>query len=520
MTEVEEVDAGTGGKGQNKLIVNTSHSVFKRKPSTMAELLAVLKEGGGVENGPAAKDNEKFLRLLDLHFPELSIYCTGKIQTSPGVEEIEGSPTEYYRTVGAMIGLLACYAYVQGDDFGIQAVSAGQRGPMSMDKIPGKFINIGNKPDDYKQFCTEFATGMPTEEDWWAMMVFLAVHDVGKSDAFRNAVNATLPPRERSDDHDRCLAKCLLNLELKEKYLPTVNLLSPKRQEMLAAGFKTNFQLPQLGQGEIAVVALRGLLDLPREHLYDGALRNYLYHSIFDIAGSSCNEKFIYPIALGPVYTGFTIAMNDLVTKLQNVSSAKPDQRALYFDFLYSGFAKAYPEFCKKVFDPLAVEKIFRNETGLVLLRILALTRNTYKNPQNVLTLLQSGTFTKLGLEMAGNPVPPGPQVMLYYGPDLLRMGLGTDMEDVAGANMKAALTQLENFYKLARDEIAVENLSPDQVGDSVFQLNVQPVVSVIKDAGKSWSDASLLKDVCEGTCIEFNPMRTEGIVALNWAAI
>merc|ERR1719446_1774657 len=122
------------------------------------------------------------------------------------------------------------------------------------------------------------------------MLVFLAVHDVGKSDSFRNAVNSTLPVADRSDDHDRCLAYCLASMQLKEKFLPTVLRLKPNRQDMLTAGFKTNFQLPQLGQGEIAVCNLRGLITMPREYQESGALRNYMYHSIFDIAGTGSNE--------------------------------------------------------------------------------------------------------------------------------------------------------------------------------------------------------------------------------------
>merc|ERR1719478_969439 len=113
-----------------------------------------------------------------------------------------------------------------------------------MDKIPGKFINIGRKPDEYKKFCDDFAACMPTEDDWWAMLVFLAVHDVGKSDAFRNAVNMTLPPGKRSDDHDRALARALSDIDLKQKFLPSVTKLSRNHQQQIAAGFATNFQLP------------------------------------------------------------------------------------------------------------------------------------------------------------------------------------------------------------------------------------------------------------------------------------
>merc|ERR1719272_2560452 len=136
---------------------------------------------------------------------------------------------------------------------------------MSVDKVPGKFINMGNKPDDYKVFCDDFAKGMNSEDDWWAMLVFLAVHDVGKSDSFRNATNATLPITKRSDDHDRALAAALMDTALKDRFLPSVNKMTKERQTMLAAGFMTNFQLPQLGQGEIAVTKLRGVLDMPQE---------------------------------------------------------------------------------------------------------------------------------------------------------------------------------------------------------------------------------------------------------------
>lgn len=476
----------------------------------MADIVQALKAGGGVATAPGADLNADFLKLLDSHLPELKIYCTGKIQTSPGVEEIEGSPTEYYRTVGAMIGLIACYAMHKGDDFGLDCATKGNRGPMSMDKVPGKFINMGAKPDQYKEFCDTFAQGMDSEEDWWSMLVFLAVHDIGKSDAFRNAVNATLPQAKRSDDHDRALTRALTDLDLKMQFLPSVCQLSPKRQEMIAVGFSTNFQLPQLGQGEIAVTNLQGLLDLPKAALTDGTLRNYLYHSIFDIAGASCNEKFIFPLALVPVYMGFSTAMTDLLVNLQ--AATKHDPSVVYFDFLHSSFKKAYPEFQENCFTTLCESKIFRYETGLAVLRILALTRNTYKNPQKLLDLLMQRlcTYPMLIQELCGNPDPPGPQIMLYYAPDMLRMGLGEDMADESGENMRAALGALDILYALARKE-----LKEVDSADYQYQLNVQPIVTLIKNTGKGWKGGQMLQDVCNGARIESNSMKTEGIIVL-----
>jgi len=482
-----------------------------RKNPTMAELVQALKNGGGVVDAPGSEQNCEFLNLIDLHLPELKIYSQGKIQTSPGVEEIEGSSTEYYRTVGAMIALLAGYASVVDDEFGIDAVTKGSRGPMSMDKIPGKFINMGGKPDAYKAFCKTFAETMANEDDWWAMFVFLAVHDVGKSDTFRNAVNATLPIAKRSDDHDRALARALTCQELKTTMLPSVMRLSPKRQEMITAGFLTNFQMPQLGQGEIAVINLRGLLEMPKEHLDNGALKWYLYHSIFDIAGAGANAKFIYPLAIVPVYLGFSGAIQDLLQKLQAEDMTKMDEKGVYFQFLHSGFKKAFPEFEENVFRPLCESKIFRDETGLVVLRILALTRNTYKNPQKVLDICNDATFAPLVREMSGNPSPPGPQIMLYYCPDMLRMGLGEDLADESGENMKAALGALDDLHRLAR-----EQLSTVTTGDYQYQLNVQPMVSAIKDAGKAWAGGTQLRECCNGASIESNQMKTEGILVMR----
>lgn len=468
-------------------------------------LLDLLKAGGGVVTAPDAVQNKDFLKELDDVFPELAIYKQGRIQTSPGVEEISGSPMEYYRTVGAIIALLSCYSTSLQEDFGLECVSAGNRGPMSMDKVPGKFINLGNKKNDYNEFCRKFAMFMTSEDDWWSMLVFLVVHDVGKSDGFRKVVNDSLPFDMRSDDHDRALASALSDPELKRKLLPTVAKLSPARQESILAGFGTNFQLPQLGQGEIACINFRGLLDLDRKHLMNGTLHYYFYHSIFDIAGAGCNEKFIFPIAMQPVYLGFTAAMEDLIQKLTD--NPKIDDRTLYFNFLYTNFKKSYPEFEAK-FATMCESRVFCHETGLAVLRVLALTRNTYKNPNKVCELLLEDHHP-LVQELAGSPV--GPQIMLYYGPDLLRRGLGEDLTDQSGDNMSAALAAIDHVYRAARRTLILA-----KSGDYQYQLNVSPIVQVIKKAGKDWKGGKQLVDSVQGMKVKNNDLNTEGIVELR----
>lgn len=482
------------------------------RSATLDALLDALRSGGGVVVAPTAEANQGFFDLLDDLLPELDYYRRGRIQTSPGVQDVPGSPTEYYRTVGAIIALLSTYAVWKGDtSFGLEAVSAGSRGPMSVDAVPGKFLNMGTKAKEYEHFCRVFANTMMSDGDWWGMLVLLAVHDVGKSDEFRHKVNSTLPLEDRSDDHDRVLSMALSSPRLVETLLPSVQKLEPWRQKAIAVGFGTNFQLPQLGQGEVASINLRGLLEMPEEYLRNGALRHYLYHSIFDIAGAACNQNFIYPLALLPVYNGFSTAMEDLVEQLGK--SLNPNERDLYFGFLYSNFEKAYSGFAEKI-RGLCAHKAFRDSTGLVLLRILALTRNTYRNPDMLFSALTT-EFQTLVEEMSG--AVAGPQIMLYYGPDMLRMGLGEGakdkeklLKDRSGENIRNALRGLSDLYCKAREQLASAPCKEYQ-----YQLNVQPVVHLIKKAGDKWAGGRQLRQVCDIASAKSNDLLSEGIVVL-----
>jgi len=485
----------------------------RQVPLPVSCFLDALKRCGPVTELPGKDGNQELLGMLDEHLPELQLYKEGKVKTSPGVIEIEGSPTEYYRTVGAILAFLGAYATSQGDPFGCEIATAGKRGPMSMDQIPGKFINMGTKPEAYEKFCMRFAETMKDERDWWSMLVFLAVHDVGKSVKFCARVNSTLPIESQTDDHDRILACCLSDVHLTAELLPSVYKLPGDRHAKLLAGFATNFQLPQLGQGEVTVGSLQGLLELPESHLHNGTLRNYLYHSIFDIAGGPCNERFLYPLALVPVYMGFTSAMEELCVTLAKGEAIKTHQ--LYTDFLLTNFRKTFPDFDKDVFMPLcATDRSFLKVTGLVMLRILALTRNTYTNVEKLLELLQSGTVDLLIREMSGTA--GSPQIMLYYAPDLLRMGLGDDMKDESGENMRHALMALEVLFRLVRVEVE----QPGVPELEQYDLNVYPLVEIVKKFGKSWRGGVHLLETSKAVKVTTFEHFTEGILDVGDAYI
>lgn len=152
--------------------------------------------------------------------------------------------------------------------------------------------------------------------------------------------------------------------------------------------------------------------------------------------------------------------------------------------------------------------KVFCHETGLAVLRVLALTRNTYKNPEKVSELLLD-EFHPLVQELAGSPV--GPQIMLYYGPDMLRMGLGDDMADASGENMASALHAIDLVYRTARRTLILA-----KSGDYQYQLNVSPIVQAIKKAGKEWRGGRQLLETVQQLRIKNNDLNTEGIVELR----
>eukprot|EP00928_Gymnodinium_smaydae_P021821 TRINITY_DN18541_c0_g1_i1.p1 TRINITY_DN18541_c0_g1~~TRINITY_DN18541_c0_g1_i1.p1 ORF type:complete len:587 (-),score=70.79 TRINITY_DN18541_c0_g1_i1:113-1873(-) len=516
-------DAVEPDEGERRELITDSPRVAR---PTIKSILEALKAGGGVLKAPASVDNADFLVLLDTYLPELQIYKEGQIQTSPAVHEKPGSHAEYFRTIGAIIALLAAYAAVHDDAFGLESVSEGKRGPMSLDQVPGKFISMGKKPKEYEAFCKQFASYVPTEEDWWAMLVLLAVHDVGKSDKFREKVNSTVTEDLRTDDHDIVLAYALRDTKLVAELLPTVSSLSERHKEALAVGFGTTFQLPQLGQGEMATCDLRGLLEIPQKYIDSSVLRLYFYHSIFDVAGASCTEDFIYPLALQPVYIGFGKAMGELLETLnerQRSNSLKHDESAsehafedshLYFDFLYVNFQTAYRDFNEKVFSSLCANLDFKLCVGLAMLRILALSRNTYRNPQALLDALQSGNHKVVVDELAGSA--PTPQIMLYYGPDMFRMGLGEGalLDDPDGSNVVAGLHALAVAFSHARK--ALRDAPKSWAPKRNFQVNVHPIVLKIKEKGKSWTGARELLPLLKNAYVQSNSMFSEGIFILR----
>ena len=80
-------------------------------------------------------------------------------------------------------------------------MTAGERGPMSVAGPVGKFISLGNKAEAFAAFAERLLDCLSTPEARWAAYVLVAMHDVGKSNAFRAKARA---PR-------RCVAQARAN---------------------------------------------------------------------------------------------------------------------------------------------------------------------------------------------------------------------------------------------------------------------------------------------------------------------
>lgn len=169
------------------------------------------------------------------------------------------------------------------------------------------------------------------------------------------------------------------------------------------------------------------------------------------------------------------------------------DAASVYYDFLWSALPAAYPAFAPAAHARAAAGgPAWRAGTGLVLLRLLALTRNAYTRPHTLLALLDSGAFATLCAEMSADP--PQPPLMLYFSPDALRLGLGShltsDSED--GAGMAAALQGLEAAFALARAAAAAARGRGGEVG--VYELNVAAAVAAIRKEGPAWGGGPALR--------------------------
>lgn len=187
-----------------------------------------------------------------------------------------------------------------------------------------------------------------------------------------------------------------------------------------------------------------------------------------------------------------------------------PAAADVYYDFLWVSFAAAYPAFVNTAAERSAASPAaWRSGLGLVLLRLLAMTRNSLTTPDALLALLDGSDAFKLLISELGG-TPPTPQLMLYYGPDLLRMGLGSHLiADIDGAGLKAGLEGLLSVLALARTAVN------SQRAVAAYELNVADAVAAIKAAGPAWGGGTALQALLASARVEQGLSPSEGRLRL-----
>jgi len=189
----------------------------------------------------------------------------------------------------------------------------------------------------------------------------------------------------------------------------------------------------------------------------------------------------------------------------------------VYYDFLWSVVPAAYPAFAAAVEARAAAGgPAWRAGPGLVLLRLLALTRNSYTRPEAVLALLDSGRFAQLCAELGA--APPAPQILLYYAPDALRLGLGAQLsgDSADGAGFGAAMQALEAALALARAAAAQAAPGAEASSTLVYTLNVAAAVAAVRQGGAGWGGGPALLELMRRGRVVPGAVSSEGALAFD----
>jgi len=225
-----------------------------------------------LKNGKIA--DEDMPELLSKNYEEVNL-LTGKVDTSPqvlpkGAKSAEGETLfpsqkvfngekhdEFDRTVNAIMFL----KWVK--DNNLKAIIGNQPA--------GKQLTQESL-DKLKKLMGET---LKTDEDWDAMIVYMSIHDITKSQKIADHIRTTL--NLTTKDHDKIL---LHALEEMPEMFPNFSRLPEMQKQKIIRGMKADFNIGQFNQGENFAKNLDGLNGLDKE-----SLDFYLMHVVADIAG-------------------------------------------------------------------------------------------------------------------------------------------------------------------------------------------------------------------------------------------
>ncbi len=219
------------------------------------------------------KDATEFLKRAQAIYPEIDMYA-GEVDISPSaLDQKQPDPkNEAMRTKLSF----ACFFYLMTKNYA--KFTENHKPPMSKDEFDAK-------AEEFRRFCHN-----PDMVN--LMLTTMAVHDLGKVKAFANLVREVSGKKDEYN-HDTILRLALENINKDTKgadgktladWLPSYARLPAHLQEKILHAWKSDFNGPQLIQGENLAANLESYMKMKKQDPV--AAENFRLHDILDMGGT------------------------------------------------------------------------------------------------------------------------------------------------------------------------------------------------------------------------------------------
>ena len=168
-------------------------------------------------------------------------------------------------------------------------------------------------------------------------------------------------------------------------------------------------------------MAFDGLYEAKTQGLSRQGCAIYLYHSLFDVAGTPCSETSVVPNIIPVLYNTWPVYIQKVVDRLYPRS--QPTQ--LTGQQLYQSILRDAGLSQKKEDLSAALGTGNDSDEEFAFLRLLALSRWQFSTPHLLKKAFSEEKHETLRNELSGKV--EGPQIMLYYSPDLVQKTLFSD---------------------------------------------------------------------------------------------
>lgn len=438
-------------------------------------------------------DNEA-LQLLKAQYPEVSIWLTQEANATPAASNVP--PKGAYGSGKNQTPSM----YLFGRE--IVELNRTAVGFLSLKWLLSNDYTAftANQPDSnrltqsmFQEFRSDVKKVLKTDEDVEAMIFAIVVNDLGKIKRFDERVQKL--SGENTVDHDRVVA---VALEQAPELVPSFSRLSPRHQALVKEGLNLGggLNIGQLVQGENLPISLQAMKNFTGK---PDAFDLKFLELMFDVAGISGHITSHGTRLNAAMYRSYRLARSvlsevvkgeDLETAYNVVLTAKADQ----------------------VFSITGVRLVASNPRERTILRLLCpfadLTSAQVHHMLKTFSELPKNVQAILVDQMNKSGITNGFGTMLYYGPEMIRVGMGqAALNSFQSGHLSEALT----MYSRILHEAMIETKS--QSGSGMVTVNVSAIVKFM-NSEKFQKDALTL-NISKLTLLSKNPPANDQFEAL-----